>query len=529
MQSIMHNSASVFLRGFAICLMAVVFSFVSVQADAGTSKYTGRHGKTTHKVSKRGKAKPQPDRYGHIVIDAQSGFVLSEKNADKKLYPASLSKLMTLYLTFEAIEAGRLTKYQRVPVSSSAQYQPPSKLGLEAGYTIRIEDLILALVTRSANDAAVVLADAVGGSEARFGKLMTAKAAQLGMRGSHFVNASGLHDPEQYSTPRDMAILAQAIMRDFPRYYRYFSTPSFTYAGVTSLNHNKLMATYPGMDGMKTGYVNASGYNLVASAVQDGRRLIGVVFGGTTASARNNAMKKLLDDGFDSVKQPRIASAIQHRLDMARAGMPRRSPAVRAAPVQLAQTTTNTAGYRAPVTARTQTTREAPSFSPMGLTEEGDTQLQDNTAQDTASVAGSRDPGFKPRPMNTGTLNTGTIATAPMPRKSPAPQAQATQRLAMATPAAPAAPVVTLQQTQANAGWTVQIGAFSNQDAGMIALKAAHDRLPRHISTNSKYIIVPLQTNRGTIYRARLSGMSEAQAHSACDTLKGSCLVMAAE
>lgn len=524
MQTIMHNSASVFLRGFAICLMAVIFSFVSVQADAGTTKYTGRHGKTTHKASKRGKARPQPDRYGHIVIDAQSGFVLSEKNADKKLYPASLSKLMTLYLTFEAIEAGRLTKYQRVPVSSSAQYQPPSKLGLEAGYTIRIEDLILALVTRSANDAAVVLADAVGGSEARFGKLMTAKAQQLGMRGSHFVNASGLHDPEQYSTPRDMAILAQAIMRDFPRYYRYFSTPSFTYAGVTSLNHNKLMATYPGMDGMKTGYVNASGYNLVASAVQDGKRLIGVVFGGTTASARNNAMKKLLDDGFDSVKQPRIASAIQHRLDMARAGMPRRSPAVRAAPVQLAQATTNTAataGYRAPVTARTQTTREAPSFSPMGLTEEGDTQLQDNAQPD---ITGNRDPGFKPRPMNTG-----TIATAPMPRKSPAPQVKAPRQLAMATPAAPAAPVVTLQQPQAAAGWTVQIGAFSNQDAGMIALKAAHDRLPRHISTNSKYIIVPLQTNRGTIYRARLSGMSEAQAHSACDTLKGNCLVMAAE
>ena len=501
-----------------ILAVAACFSVTAAfPAEAGTTKYMGSKytAKKKHKSSRR--AGPQPDRYAHIVIDAQSGYVLSEKNPDKHLYPASLTKMMTLYLTFEAIETGALTKYKRVPVSTNAQYQPPSKLGLEAGYSMRVEDAILALVTRSANDAAVVLADAVGGSESRFARLMTQKAAALGMRHTRFANASGLHEPEQYSSARDMAILSQALMRDYPRYYRYFSTPSFVYAGVTSLNHNKLMATYAGMDGIKTGYVNASGYNLAASAVQDGKRLIGIVFGGRTSASRNSAMKDLLDAGFRRMAEPRVATAIQKRLDAARALLPRKKPERNIA--------SNSAVKRIqPVTSRTQSNLDAPAFSPLGMsTEEGDAQEQQaapqrmNKADDPVHNVLAE---FKPRPMNTA------ILAVPPPKK---PQVAAVAKPVQVASAAQAVPAFAVTPDAVKGTWAVQIGAFANQQAGMAALKNARDRLPQKLTTGSQYIIAPLQTNRGTIYRARLAGMNQSQATSACKMLQANCLVMAVQ
>ncbi|MDF3025327.1 MAG: D-alanyl-D-alanine carboxypeptidase family protein [Alphaproteobacteria bacterium] len=530
-------------------LMAVVAAGIFMSAPvspsyAGITKYNGQHSKAKKKTrTAKGKSKPQPDRYGSIVIDAQSGYVLSEKNPDKKLFPASLTKMMTLYLTFEAIEKGTLTKYQRIPVSANAQYQPPSKLGLEAGYSIRVEDGILALVTRSANDAAVVLGEAVGGSQSRFARLMTFKAQQLGMRNTRFANASGLHDPEQYSTPRDMAILSQALMRDFPRYYRYFSTPSFTYNGLTSLNHNKLMATYPGMDGLKTGYVYASGYNLAASAVQGNKRLIGVVFGGRTSASRNSTMRDLLDAGFERMKDPRVLAAIDKRLEAARGGMPKRKPAT--------PTAKNEPTRMQPRTARTQTNLDAPSFSPMGMsTEEGDAQEQ-TAAQLVAATQTEMPAGAAPRnafhearPGNavTGAPNSlGGAAlapmtahlTAPLPRKSPAAQAPAQKQVLaskpapLRQPAATAAPVTTA--SAAGGSWAIQIGAFADQNAGMTALKSAHQKLPTALTSKTRYIIAPLQTNKGVIYRARLSGLQQSEANSACKLLQGACIVMAVQ
>ncbi len=548
-------------------LMAVVAAgiFMSVPAGpsyAGITKYTGQHGKTKKKTrASKAKAKPQPDRYGSIVIDAQSGYVLSEKNPDKKLFPASLTKMMTLYLTFEAIEKGTLTKYQRIPVSANAQYQPPSKLGLEAGYSIRVEDGILALVTRSANDAAVVLGEALGGSESRFARLMTFKAQQLGMRNTRFANASGLHDPEQYSSPRDMAILAQALMRDFPRYYRYFSTPSFTYNGITSLNHNKLMATYPGMDGLKTGYVYVSGYNLTASAVQNNKRLIGVVFGGRTSASRNSTMRDLLDAGFERMKDPRVLAAIDKRLEAARGGLPKRKPAPTA---QAAPTRTM------PRTARTQTNLDAPNFRPMGMsTEEGDTQELAAAPDMPAANAATEDDedmpegaaprsAFRTEPQSVGATALPPMTarvTAPLPRKAPAaapkPAAKpqtATYSRNILSPAAlkpvpvpsthlnalapaPVArvPAATTMASVAGGSWAVQIGAFSDQNAGMTALKSAHQKLPATLTAKTRYIIAPLQTNRGVIYRARLSGLEQAEAASACKVLQGACIVMAVQ
>ena len=236
--------------------------------------------------------------YSSIVVDAGTGEVLHEMNADNANYPASLTKMMTLYLTFEALKAGRISLDDAVPVSDHASIQAPSKLGLEPGQTITIEDAILGIVTKSANDAAVVLAEAVGGNETDFAKTMTTKARALGMPATVFQNASGLPDPDQVTTARDMATLAQAVLRDFPEYYHYFATRQFTYEGHVFENHNHLLRTYSGADGMKTGYIRASGFNLVASAERDGRRLIGVIMGSQSPSARNAQMARLLDASF---------------------------------------------------------------------------------------------------------------------------------------------------------------------------------------------------------------------------------------
>lgn len=237
-------------------------------------------------------------RYASLVLDYQTGRVIEAEGADDLNHPASLTKMMTLYMAFEALAAKRVTLDQRLTVSAHAAGMSPSKLGLAPGDEIRLEDAILAMVTRSANDAAVTLAEGLGGSEAEFCRRMTERARRLGMRNSTFVNASGLPDPRQISTARDMATLGRALIRDFPQYYPYFDTRSFTYNGEEIGNHNHLLETYPGTDGIKTGFVNASGFNLVASTVRGGRRLIGVVFGGKTARWRDQRMVTLLDFGF---------------------------------------------------------------------------------------------------------------------------------------------------------------------------------------------------------------------------------------
>ena len=253
---------------------------------------------------------PAAAKYASIVIDADTGAVLHEVNADTRNYPASLTKIMTLYMVFDALRHGRLELEDKLEVSVRATRQPPSKLGLGPADTITVENAILALVTKSANDVAVVIAEALGVTEKRFARLMTNKALALGMSRTSYRNASGLPNKGQLSSARDMSILAQAMLRDFPELYGYFSTRRFTYRGATYRNHNKLLGKYDGMDGIKTGYIRASGYNLVASVERDGRRLIAVVFGGDTASARDRHMAKLLDRGFAHISAPAIDVAV---------------------------------------------------------------------------------------------------------------------------------------------------------------------------------------------------------------------------
>ena len=236
-----------------------------------------------------------------IVIDVETGSVLSAVNADAITYPASLTKMMTLYLTFEALDAGRLRLDQYLPVSYEAASRAPTKLGLRPGESIAVQDLILGLVTRSANDAASVLAEGLAGSEPVFAEHMTRMARQLGMTSTVYRNASGLPDPDQYTTARDEAQLALALYRDFPREYRYFSTRQFYFRGSIIHNHNHLLDWYEGADGIKTGYIGASGFNLAASAVRNGHRLIGVIMGGPSAGTRDREMAALLDQGFNDV------------------------------------------------------------------------------------------------------------------------------------------------------------------------------------------------------------------------------------
>ena len=248
---------------------------------------------------------PTSARYASMVVDAKTGKVLHASNPDRKRYPASLTKMMTLYMVFDALERKKLTLNQRLKVSRRAQGMAPSKLGLQRGQTIRVKEAILALITKSANDAAVVVAEALGGTEIKFAQMMTKKARQIGMRRTKFRNASGLPNRRQVSTARDMATMARRLIRDFPQYYHFFGTQRFSYKRRTFRNHNKLLANYPGVDGIKTGYIRASGFNLVASTKRHGRRLIGVVFGGKSAKSRDRHMRRLFERAYTLVPKKR--------------------------------------------------------------------------------------------------------------------------------------------------------------------------------------------------------------------------------
>lgn len=257
-----------------------------------------------------------PNRYAYIVIDEKTGAVIKEKDADLPLYPASMTKMMTLYLTFEAIESGQLSLSQYLPVSRHAAAQPASALFLSSKDSITVEKAIHALTVKSANDCAVVLAEAIGGTEKNFAKMMSTKACDLGMSGTHFANASGLPDQNNFSTVRDMATLSNAIINDWPQYYPAFSKKTFTYNGKTHYTHNRLLNTYPGMDGLKTGFINASGFNLAASATQNGERVIAVIIGGQSAASRNKNMEQLLNDGFTAIRKTKTAAPKKEQADV---------------------------------------------------------------------------------------------------------------------------------------------------------------------------------------------------------------------
>jgi D-alanyl-D-alanine carboxypeptidase len=243
-------------------------------------------------------------RYSSIIVDARTGNLLSSVNPDELRHPASLTKMMTLYMLFEALRDRRVSLTQLVPISAHAASMAPTKLGLMPGTRLTVQEAILGLVTKSANDAAAALGELMGGSEDRFAQMMTLRARALGMSRTTFRNASGLPDPDQTTTARDLAVLARRLIADFPSYYGYFSTPSFTYHRRVIYNHDHLLESYPGADGLKTGYTGASGYNLATSATRGGIRLVGVVLGAKSGGERDLHMAALLDQGFEQMDVP---------------------------------------------------------------------------------------------------------------------------------------------------------------------------------------------------------------------------------
>lgn len=407
-------------------------------------------------------AAPAQAKYASIVIDAQTGAVLHESHADDRNHPASLTKMMTLFLAFDALDHGRLDLNQRLAVSQHAENQSPSKLGLRAGDSIRVEDAILGLVTKSANDAAVVLAEALGGSEARFGALMTQRSREIGMTKSVFHNASGLPNPDQWTSARDMAILARALIYNHGKHYHYFSRRSFTYNGHVHQNHNHLMKRYEGMDGIKTGFIQASGFNLTASAVRNNRRLVGVVLGGPSRFWRDDHMADLLDDAFESAGRRRVAK-----------------PAEEAA---AKETGTKETGTKETVTVKTQasgaralaSTKAAPERKPGKGAGETDAVVTANGPRNIGDiVAATTEPGEASR---------GDLGKSP-------------------------------------SGWSIQIGAFSDRAAGQRALTQATKLAPTYTKGAARQVVAA-SADQGTVYRARMSGMTEKDAKTACSHLQ---------
>jgi D-alanyl-D-alanine carboxypeptidase len=272
-------------------------------------------------------------RYAAMIMDVETGAILHQTDADEPRYPASLTKIMTLYMLFEAIEAGKIKMTTRLPVSAHAASQSPTKLDLDEGDLVPVRDLMLGLITKSANDAAVVIAEGLGGTEERFAEAMTRRARKLGMNSTTFHNASGLPNPHQITTAHDLAILARALIQDFPQYYGNFSTPQFTYGNRVHQNHNRLLTWYNGADGIKTGYIRASGFNLVTSAVRNDRRLVGVVLGGTSPTQRDQQMARLLDSAFGSPNTlPEVREARGGKKSKAQIAAARRGQSVKPEP-----------------------------------------------------------------------------------------------------------------------------------------------------------------------------------------------------
>jgi D-alanyl-D-alanine carboxypeptidase (penicillin-binding protein 5/6) len=406
-------------------------------------------------------------KYSAIVIDAGTGEVLYAKRADSQRYPASITKVMTLYLTFEALAQGRLSLDEQIPISKHAASMQPTKLGLAAGSTISVSDAIQAIAIQSANDMAVAMAERIGGTESRFGALMTLRAQELGMTNSRFVNASGLPDARQISSARDLAILSRAVMRDYPQYYAYFGQQQFTYQGRTMRNHNNLLTQMWGVDGLKTGYTGASGYNLAASAVRDNRRLIAVVLGGTSNASRDSQVRNLLETGFEVVRRRQNGEAI---------------------------------------TIAQSLFEPTPSTNEYARVDDGMTEATDGAEE------GDDDGGYV-------RVSTPNVTVAPTPAVT---RPVVEPRLAAAAPRA-----MRPSQKSAPAGrHIVQVGAFRDRSSAQTQIREMNRRFGQYFANAESEV----GDKVGGFFRARFTGFTAEAAKAACAALKAkkqTCAVIA--
>ncbi len=410
-------------------------------------------------------------KYAGLVVDADTGEVLYQDDAGARRYPASLTKMMTLYLTFDAMRKGQINENTRMRASSKAAKQPQTNISLRTGDSITVDQAIRALVVRSANDVSIVLAEHLGGSEWSFAQKMTHMARQLGMTGTVFKNPHGLPNSGQYTTAKDMAKLGIALKRDFPQYYDYFKETEFRWKGRTYKGHNNVMKDYEGVDGIKTGYINASGFNLVTSAHKDGYNLVAVVMGGKTSRSRDDHMKDLLDRNFYTLAQ--------------RGDAPRRfanAPTPEPKPRSLEQAIAE---------------RPAPP-SP----------FQQASASTQAKVAAKAE---ERKPITVASLGNNIIKFIPSTKPdTPKPTQSSSNTLD--------SKLAALQNTSskpAKGSWAIQVGAFKAKDSALEAASNAINRARTELA-DARIAI----SGGGSIHRAQIGNLTQKEAREACKTLR---------
>ena len=497
--------------------------------------------------------------FSSLVIDGNSGEILQASNADAIRHPASLTKIMTLYLLFEELDAGRIRLDTPLRISAHAAEQAPSKLGLKPGQTIAVEDAIKAVVTKSANDVAVAIAENLAGSEEEFARAMTQKAHALGMAHTTYVNASGLPDDEQVTTARDLALLGRTIEERFPRYYRYFATPAFVYHGEAMRNHNHLLGAVAGVDGIKTGYTRASGFNLVTSVHRDGRYLVAVVLGGHSAFARDARMRELVNSYIREATLRRAVTRVAERTDTRaaerlekpeRQAAPPPTPSGRTPVLSRADPApTATVNARAPDgsaepihpvmvktisyrTAPTQTATLAPLPALVPIAAPASPPAPPAAAPaDRISVV---QPGDGLRTVIVASAEPGEIANAAKAESRRAASAKAgiakaevakaevakTDTKADVTKADVTKAEPAPSQAHSHGGWLIQIGAFDAEVEARQHLSAAQSQA-RTLAAAEPFT-ERVQKGDKALYRARFAGFDKGAAEAACHELKRS-------
>ncbi|WP_183913715.1 D-alanyl-D-alanine carboxypeptidase [Rhizobium lentis] len=495
------RSGSFFAKLLAILSVAVtvvLVDSVNAEAEAANSKYAG------------------------IVVDAKTGNVLYSENADRLQYPASLTKMMTLYMTFEALEKGRIRLDTPVPFSAHAAAQAPTKLGVRAGGTITVEQGILGLVTLSANDAATALGEMLGGSEDRFAQMMTAKAHALGMTRTTYRNANGLPNTAQMTTARDQARLGIALRQHFPQYYGYFSTRAFKFGSRTIRSHNRLVGSVRGVDGIKTGYTRAAGFNLVSSVQVDGKSIVSVVLGGASGPARDAQMRNLIAAYLPKASSRGGSSQLMAQTTPAPAVIETPAPVQPQKAQQVARQTVVPQQAASQQVAKMITAAQPPisaAAADLSLPHKGplpDARYQvaaTEVAYTETSATKSDNPlvaQAMPEPTKVKTTSFKQQAPAVAPAE---PESAAVDHVTTASTSA--APV-----SAAPAGWVVQVGVSPNRQMAMDLLEGAKSKVGKALAS-AKPFAVAYGTGNDQVYRARFGGFDDQRdAVNACKALK---------
>ena len=490
-------------RRWATLALATILAGVTITGSADArSRHHYRH-HTRHVASR------YSPPYASIVVDANSGKVLQATNADSPRHPASLTKMMTLYLLFEQLAAGKVKMSTEMPVSAHAAAMAPTKLGLEPGERLSVSDAIQGIVTQSANDAAVVVAEFLGGTETEFAREMTAKARALGMMRTNYHNASGLPDEAQITTARDESILARALQDRFPQYFHYFSLRAFVYHGRRMRNHNHLLGRVDGVDGMKTGYIHESGFNIVVDLHRHGRHLIVVVFGGRSARVRDAHVINLIDSHIKeaSLKRtaPMVAEGWQHAVGRAMSAPNEHDGKVAAATPLPPRPPLAAPGSTAPI-------------KPIPVKTVTVQQPQEEVMH-TASLAPPSDSRkLRPEP-NTG--KPAKITTVAVHHRQEEPAKAARNEVASAGPGGPVPRVAEQLAAKPRGGWTIQVGAFDIEKDAKERLTLCQSKAKAELGDASSFT-EPVAKGSKTLYRARFAGLDKEQAETACKHLKRS-------